>query len=135
MQIYTRLIKAGLFLFIISFIMSCQNNPLTSESFETLSCDVGELCTVKGKLEIYRGVPASVGVLTQGGQCLTLALPKRIIEDYLTWNEKNVVVKGRSYAQKISGWIVSYSLFDRVVAVGMCDSPTVLYVDEIVKQP
>lgn len=133
MQIYTRLIKAGLFLFIISFIISCQSNPLISESFETLSCDVDELCTVEGKLEIYRGVPASVGVLTQGGQCLTLALPKPIIENHLTWNEKNVVVKGKPYTQEISGLIVSYTLADRVVSVGMCDSPMILYVYEIIK--
>ena len=119
-------IKTIFFLSLIS--CSSFEGAATSQAFN--SCKVAERCQLKGRLEIYVGSSGSVGVLNGREECIALALPKTIYENKTSW-EKRVVVEGKAYSQHSAQGVISYQIKDRWVAVGLCETGVILYVDKI----
>lgn len=112
-------------------MVSCSyitEKPTTPES---INCEIGKRCKKSGKLNLYLGGLGSVGVLESRNNCIALALPESIYRKKEQWNNKNVVVTGKTYIQEYAEGVVSYQLLDRFVKVGDCDSSIIIYVDNI----
>ncbi len=95
------------------------------------ACQLDKLCTVSGKLYVYRGVQASVAELKTSRTCFAAALPEKA---YLRYQRKRGVlvrITGLVYSQETADGIVSYRLQDRDVATGVCSSGPVIYVTKI----
>jgi len=101
------------------------------------ACEVGSTCMLEGKLELFQGEPAGAAVLSDGSQCVKLALPGEFYTDPLRkrWHKRTIRVEGRSFAQPntetdvgVLGW---YAEKDRSLATGICDQGLGIYVDRM----
>lgn len=115
--------------FVVSNVAGCAQLPSTKSA----SCEVGQTCTLSGRLEIHRGAPASAALLVFDDGCAKLALPESFYEEESGWNRRKVTVVGRAFEQpsfdssegQIALW---YSEEDRKIALGMCDGGLGIYV-------
>jgi len=99
-------------------------------------CSVGSECTVQGELQIYRGLPTSTGVIRLiKTDCWLLALPMDVWLKYDEWNKKKVIVTGEAFSNLAASDVIWFEVRDRRVAVGICDSPIVIYVKRIKMEP
>jgi hypothetical protein len=116
--------------FVIGMLLStwsfCAN-----ETDASTDCSVGSECTVQGELQIYRGLPTSTGVIRLKTDCWLLALPMGVWLKYDEWNKKHVIVTGEAFSNLAASDVIWFEVRDRRVAVGICDSPIVIYVKSI----
>jgi hypothetical protein len=98
-------------------------------------CSVGSECTVQGELQIYRRLPTSTGVIRLETDCWLLALPMDVWVNYGSWNRKKVIVTGEAFSNLAASDVIWFEVRDRRVAVGICDSPIVIYVKSIKREP
>ncbi len=96
-------------------------------------CEIGNKCNISGELEIYVGSSGGMGSLKKDSDCTALALPMFILDDKVKWENKKVRVSGEVFAQHYDPMIISFMLKDRSVAVGICNSDKIIYVDMIKK--
>jgi hypothetical protein len=54
---------------------------------------------------------------------------------YDSWNKKNVIVTGEAFSNLAAFDVIWFEVRDRKVAVGVCDSPIVIYVKKIKREP
>jgi len=54
---------------------------------------------------------------------------------YNEWNKKKVVVTGEAFSNLAASDVIWFEVRDRRVAVGICDSPIVIYVKRIKMEP
>jgi hypothetical protein len=120
--------------FVIGVLLSTWGCPadLAGASAE---CSVGSECTVQGELQIYRGLPTSTGVIRLETDCWLLALPMDVWVNYSSWNKKKVIVTGEAFSNLAASDVIWFEVRDRRVAVGICDSPIVIYVKRIKRDP
>ena len=97
-------------------------------------CSVGSECTVQGELQIYRRLPTSTGVIRLDADCWLLALPTDVWLKYDEWNKKKVIVTGEAFYNLAASDVIWFGVRDRRVAVGICDSPIVIYVKSIKRE-
>ena len=120
--------------FVIGMLLStwsfCANGTDASTD-----CSVGGECTVQGELQIYRGLPTSTGVVRLNTDCWLLALPMDVWLKYDSWNKKHVIVTGEAFSNLAASDVIWFGVRDRRVAVGICDSPIVIYVNTIKREP
>jgi hypothetical protein len=130
MVIYSRQVVALVF----AVLLSTSSYP-ANVADESVDCSVGSSCTVRGELEIYRGLPTSTGVLRLKTDCWLLALPMDVWLKYDGWNKTKVIVTGEAFYNLAASDVIWFTVRDRRVAVGICDSPIVIYVKRIEKDP
>lgn len=94
-----------------------------------LSCDDQRYCSAHGRLEIFPGGYGG-GTITVNGECIDLALPKYVLDEYATWSGKTVSLAGRSFANPRNAGMSWYDIQDRRVEGGGC-SDRIIYVDTI----
>lgn len=100
-----------------------------TELFDSRPCEIRKHCTVEGPLGLHAGYPGSVGVIRGKAWCVALALDKAIHRERDRWDGKLVRASGMAYEQPIElSW---YELDGRRVALGVCDSGPVIYVEKI----
>jgi len=100
------------------------------------TCVAGEVCTLKGKLELHAGQPAWAALLVSGKECAKLALPDDFYSDARLWDQSEVSVTGRAFKQpadneKSGIATLWYTEKERKLAMGMCDGGIGLYVDTV----
>jgi len=120
--------------FVIGVLLSTWGYPANVTDAST-DCSVGSECTVQGELQIYRGLPTSTGVIRLKTDCWLLALPMDVWFKYDRWNKKKVTVTGEAFSNLAASDVIWFEVRDRRVAVGICDSPIVIYVKRIVMEP
>ncbi len=120
--------------FVIGVLLSTWSYPATVTDAST-DCSVGRECTVQGELQIYRRLPTSTGVIRLKTDCWLLALPKDVWLNYDRWNGKKVIVTGEAFSNLAASDVIWFEVRDRRVAVGICDSPIVIYVKRIQSEP
>jgi hypothetical protein len=120
--------------FVIGVLLSTLSYPATMTGAST-DCSVGSECTVQGELQIYRRLPTSTGVIRLETDCWLLALPMGVWLKYDEWNKKKVIVTGEAFSNLAASDVIWFTVRDRRVAVGICDSPIVIYVKSIKKEP
>jgi len=54
---------------------------------------------------------------------------------YNEWNKKKVIVTGEAFSNLAASDVIWFEVRDRRVAVGICDSPIVIYVKRIKMEP
>lgn len=116
--------------FVIGVLLSAWSYPATVRDAPT-DCLVGSQCTVQGELQIYRRLPTSTGVIRFETDCWLLALPMDVWLKYDEWNKKKVIVTGEAFSNLAAADVIWFEVRDRRVAVGICDSPIVIYVKSI----
>ena len=52
-----------------------------------------------------------------------------------SWNKKKVIVTGEAFSNLAAIDVIWFEVRDRKVAVGVCDSPIVIYVKRIKREP
>ena len=92
-------------------------------------CVIDEYCIVEGRLALLRGAPGSTGVISGTTWCVALALDKAVYREFDRWNDALVRVSGVAYRQPTE--LLWYELDGRRVALGVCDSGPVIYVEKI----
>ena len=120
--------------FVIGVLLSTWGYPADLTVAST-DCSVGSECTVQGELQIYRSLPTSTGVLRLKTDCWLLALPMDVWLKYDEWNKTKVIVTGEAFSNLAASDVIWFTVRDRRVAVGICDSPIVIYVKRIEKDP
>ena len=120
--------------FVIEMLLSTWSFSANGADAST-DCSVGSECTVHGELQIYRGLPTSTGVIRLKTDCWLLALPMDVWFKYDRWNKKKVTVTGEAFSNLAASDVIWFEVRDRRVAVGICDSPIVIYVKRIVMEP
>jgi hypothetical protein len=120
--------------FVFAVLLSTWSYP-ANVADESVDCSVGSSCTVQGELEIYRRLPTSTGVIRLKTDCWLLALPTDVWLKYDEWNRKNVIVIGEAFSNLAASDVIWFEVRDRRVAVGICDSPLVIYVKSIKREP
>jgi len=119
---------------VIGVLLSAWGYPANVTDAST-DCSVGSECTVQGELQIYRGLPTSTGVIRLiKTDCWLLALPMDVWLKYDEWNKK-VIVTGEAFSNLAASDVIWFEVRDRRVAVGICDSPIVIYVKRIKMEP
>jgi len=93
------------------------------------TCARNKACTVTGALSVFGGAPASSALLETPTGCVALALTEEDYVRYRRTRNLRVQVTGTAYEQQLMPNLLSYSLRDREVGVGMCSSPLVIYVE------
>ena len=53
---------------------------------------------------------------------------------YDSWNKKKVIVTGEAFSNLAAIDVIWFEVRDRKVAVGVCDSPIVIYVKRIKRE-
>lgn len=95
-------------------------------------CKVGDLCTLRGVLQIFRSPPATTAVLTNGDVCTPVALSTEVLANYKRWDRKTVTIVGVAYSHSAAEEMISYELKGRTVIASICrSSPIVLFVTDI----
>jgi hypothetical protein len=120
--------------FVIGVLLSTWGYPANLTGAST-DCSVGSECTVQGELQIYRRLPTSTGVIRIETDCWLLALPMDVWVNYSSWNQKKVIVTGEAFSNLAASDVIWFEVRDRRVAVGICDSPIVIYVKSIEREP
>jgi hypothetical protein len=120
--------------FVIGVLLSTWGYPANLTGAST-DCSVGSECTVQGELQIYRSLPTSTGVIRLETDCWLLALPMDVWANYSSWNKKKVIVTGEAFSNLAASDVIWFEVRDRRVAVGICDSPIVIYVKRIKRDP
>jgi len=120
--------------FVIGMLLSTRSFSANLTGTST-DCSVGSECTVQGELQIYRRLPTSTGVIRVETDCWLLALPMDVWVNYSTWNKKKVIVTGEAFSNLAASDVIWFEVRDRRVAVGICDSPIVIYVKRIKMEP
>ena len=120
--------------FAIGVLLSTWSYPGNVTDAST-DCSVGSECTVQGELQIYRGLPTATGVIRLKTDCWLLALPMDVWLKYNEWNKKKVIVTGEAFSNLAASDVIWFEVRDRRVAVGICDSPIVIYVKRIKMEP
>ncbi len=130
MHIYAKLVLS---LFIVGSVGCSTNSKQAFDAYTLSECDVGDSCSLTGEIFIARGVPASVANLKlDSAECVALSLPEEAYKNKKLQFSK-VRVFGVVYSQPslFETDIVSYKLLDRMVAVGICETGKVIYVEKI----
>ncbi len=131
MYIYTKLIQVNFCIALISLLAACA--AVKSAPQKASDCSVGQKCILEGTLNIYVSANGSVGVLTEDGKCISLALPQKTIQNRNVFNEKKVRVEGTIHSNESAFGVISYTLQDREVLTGMCGAEKIMYIENISK--
>lgn len=135
LTVHLPLIKKSSLVFLATFLIaSCVQSPTEKANSDFRGCEIGEQCTMKGRLTLYVNSHGSLGVLNIEKNCAALSLPSHVYDRDAYWEGAVVRVEGVVYVQPSQPGIISYELEDRSVLAGMCESGKILYVTEVVKQ-
>lgn len=131
--VHLRLIKKVCLIVVFLFSLACTHQQVGTENTSLEDCDVGNQCSLQGKLTLYSNNYGSLGVLDIRENCVALSLPEHIHRDSRNWTDRRVSVTGLVHSQPIGDGVISYQLESRNVLSGMCEKGKIIYVTEIRK--
>jgi hypothetical protein len=122
----------------VAIIALSLGSPAYTDSMRNAAptrCTVGSACDFEGTLRILRGVPHAAAYVDRAdGNCISVALPERVLRHWRSWQDARVRISGDALSSGVADGVASIQYRDRWLAAGGCPaSPVVLYVTIITK--